>query len=84
MGEMLNPDLNVERAVAERSMLLKHILIDVPDALNEPIPLDKVCPPHRSLEFRDTHRDFVGERGCLAQSHRMVHSPSHRSASVGG
>lgn len=42
--EVLMKDDDVERQVAERSMLLKHILIDVPDALNDAIPLDKVCP----------------------------------------
>jgi S-phase kinase-associated protein 1 len=37
-----NVVIEVERQVAERSMLLKHIIIDVPDALTEAIPLDKV------------------------------------------
>lgn len=37
----------VERQVAERSMLLKHILVDVPDALNDAIPLDKVGHSYR-------------------------------------
>lgn len=40
--EVANEHNDEERQVAERSMLLKHILIDIPDALHDAIPLDKV------------------------------------------
>jgi S-phase kinase-associated protein 1 len=50
-----NVVIEVERQVAERSMLLKHIIIDVPDALTEAIPLDKVNPPRGSQHSRLTN-----------------------------
>lgn len=72
-GEILKKDSNIERSVAERSMLLKHILVDVPDALNEPIPLDKVCL-HRWPQLRDPHRRMQVNEAVL---HKVIEWCNH-------
>lgn len=66
MGAALTCMLDVEREVAERSILIKNMMEDIGDqAANETIPIPNVRHTPRIIESFFANSVLSGQRGCV-------------------
>ncbi|KAJ5539120.1 hypothetical protein N7513_007452 [Penicillium frequentans] len=75
--------VTVERAVAERSILIKNMLEDLGDS-GEAIPIPNVrLAIHFPTSFHTQAHCSAGQRNCSKESHRVVRPPQERPPTAG-